>query len=58
MWARTLAGCRAEAAVHFHPNTSKADWLVAEIEGVGRRASRHSDHSGSKDRGILLPRPF
>lgn len=35
---QTLAERGADIAVHFHSNASKADALVAEIEGIGRRA--------------------
>jgi 3-oxoacyl-[acyl-carrier protein] reductase len=36
--ARTLAGCGADIAVHFHSNSAQAAKVVAEVEGLGRRA--------------------
>ena len=36
--ARTLAGCGADIALHYHKNADKAAELKAEIEGMGRRA--------------------
>ena len=36
--ARTLAGCGADIALHYHKNAEKAAELKAEIEGMGRRA--------------------
>jgi 3-oxoacyl-[acyl-carrier protein] reductase len=35
---RTLAGCGADVAIHYHHNRSKAEELQAEIEALGRRA--------------------
>ena len=36
--ARTLAGCGADVAIHYHKNAAKAEELKAEIESMGRRA--------------------
>ncbi|WP_201755560.1 SDR family NAD(P)-dependent oxidoreductase [Paenibacillus glycinis] len=36
--ARTLAAAGADVAVHYNTNGAKAQELVAEIEGMGRRA--------------------
>lgn len=36
--ARTLAGCGADVAVHYHKNRDKADELCAELTRLGRRA--------------------
>lgn len=36
--ARTLAGCGADIAIHFHSNRAKAERLKIEIEALGRRA--------------------
>ena len=35
---RTLAGCGADVAVHYHQNRASADGLVAELTGRGVRA--------------------
>ena len=37
--ARTLAGCGAAVAVHYHGNREKAEALCAEIRALGRRAA-------------------
>lgn len=36
--ARTLAGCGADVAIHFHAAASRAALVREEIEGMGRRA--------------------
>ena len=36
---RTLAGCGADVAVHYHGNREKAEALCAEIRALGRRAA-------------------
>lgn len=36
--SRSLAACGADVAVHYHSNVDSAASLVAEIEGMGRRA--------------------
>ncbi len=35
---RTLAGCGADVAIHYHRNKASADALVAELTGLGVRA--------------------
>jgi len=36
--ARTLGRCGADVAVHFHVNRAKADEVVADLVGMGRKA--------------------
>jgi 3-oxoacyl-[acyl-carrier protein] reductase len=36
--SRTLAGCGADVGVHYHSSEARAEALVAEIVGMGRRA--------------------
>jgi 3-oxoacyl-[acyl-carrier protein] reductase len=46
--SRSLAQCGADIAVHYHSNADNAASLVAEIEGLGRRA--HSVQADVSDR--------
>jgi 3-oxoacyl-[acyl-carrier protein] reductase len=52
--ARTLAGCGADVAVHYHRNAARADELCAEIRDLGRRALAVTGDIGAKESVFAL----
>jgi len=46
---RTLAGCGADVAIHYHKNRAMAETLTAELKTIGRRAMIVQADVGQKD---------
>jgi 3-oxoacyl-[acyl-carrier protein] reductase len=54
--SRTLAAAGADLALHYHSNSARALELVAEIEGMGRRARAYQASVGTPEDIVAMQR--